>query len=386
LIAFDVGGMQVESDWRRKLRGDCVNRRPDIAIDGGVAVIDGQPLPLNKIYMNRTIDSGAHGSVFEATEIELERTVAVKIWYRQGEHVRAGAIGEVRKLAAVQHPLFVSVYRLETAFDAPYAVMEYLPGPSVKQWLRTKPPGRVGDGRLIDYLWTNQSSLRQRCKFWFLYSAGLRYLYSQGLLHGNPHLGNVIVYDDLVGTLDYLITRPELRHGDLSSLRILDLGTSLFRADPAQIRVREARVILESAGKLFPDFPPAQLMAIDLSLDPAVMLAVLDKYAEYIFELSSVPGMTRTDFDFLDHGLPQLLGWCPFFNYTAVGGHLTTLFQPQDAGRMIKTTLMMMLGRREPDEDYRARLARLEGLSVADLIEQLESASRSLRSPDRQDR
>jgi serine/threonine protein kinase len=381
-----MGGMQRKSDRRRKLRDACVNRRPDIAIDGGVAVIDGQPLPLNKIHMNRTIDSGAHGSVFEATETELERTVAVKIWYRQGEHVRAGAIGEVRKLAKVQHPLFVSVYRLETAFDAPYAVMEYLPGLSVKQWLRTEPPRRVGDGKLFDYLRTNQSSLRQRCKFWFLYSAGLRHLYSQSLLHGDPHLGNAIVYDDPVGTLDYLITRPELRHGGLSSLKILDLGTSLFRADPAQIRVREARVILESAGKLFPDFPPAQLMAIDLPLDPAVMLAVLDKYAEYVFELSSVPGMTQMDFDFLDHGLPQLLGWCPFFNYAAVCRHLTALFQPQEASGMIKSTLMMMLAREEQDEDYGARLARLEGLSVAHLIEQLDSTSRSSRSPDWQDR
>lgn len=381
-----MGGMQRTSNARQKLRGEGVKRRPDIGIDGGVAVIDGQPLPLNKIHMDRTIDSGAHGSVFEATETELERTVAVKIWYRQGEHVRAGAIGEVRKLAAVQHPLFVSVYRLETAFDAPYAVMEYLPGPSVKQRLRTEPPARVGDGKLIDYLRTNQSSLMQRCKFWFLYSAGLRHLYSQGLLHGDPHLGNVIVYDDPIGTLDYLITRPELRHGGLLSLKMLDLGTSLFRADPAQIRVREARVILESAGKLFPDFPPAQLMAIDLPLEPAVMLAVLDKYAEYVFELSSVPGMTQMDYDFLEHGLPQLLGWCPFFNYTAVALHLTTLFQPQDAGGMIKSTLMMMPGQREPEEDYSTCLARLEGLSIDQQVEQLESASRSCRSPDWQDR
>ncbi len=78
-----------------------MSRRPTVNVEDGVAVIDGKRISIRNVRIDRAIDSGAQGSVLEGTEIALDRRAAVKIWYRLGEQVREGAIGEVRKLASV---------------------------------------------------------------------------------------------------------------------------------------------------------------------------------------------------------------------------------------------------------------------------------------------
>jgi serine/threonine protein kinase len=320
-----------------------LNKRPDVSVNNGVAIIGGKPIDLRNIRIDKPIASGAHGSVFEGTEITLDRKVAVKIWYKTGEKVRDGAIGEARKLASITHPLFVTVYQLDIAETTPYSTMEFLPGPSLKSWLKEQKIGRIREnGLAFDYLRMNQENIRQRCAFWFLYSAGLRHLYSMGLFHGDPHVGNVIVFKDSVGTLNQLLNHHVLQVSNLLSIRMLDLGTSLLRNDPAKIPVRESIVIYETAERLFPDFNPRQVMNIDMPLEPKELLRVLDKYVEYVLEMSSVPGMTQTDFDFLSHGLPQLLGWCPFFNYEVINEHLTSLFHAHEAKELISSALWQM--------------------------------------------
>lgn len=358
-----------------------MNKRPKVSVNNGVAIIDDHPISLQNITIDNPIDSGAHGTVFEGTETELGRKVAVKVWYRAGETVREGAIGEVRKLAALTHPLFVTVYQLTVSDAAPYSIMEFLPGPSLKKWLRANEFRQMSEIDLIDHLRENKKNIRQRCKFWFLYSAGLKYLYSLDLLHGDPHLGNVIVFEDSVGTSNHLISHHALKVSDLASIRMLDLGTSLFREDPTQIRVRESKVIFESAEKLFPDFNPRRVMSVDLELDPSVMLRVLDQYVEYVLELSSIPGMTKTDFDFLSHSLPQLLGWCPFFDYKVVSEHLKSLFQPHDARGLITDTLMQMQDRNavsSPEDDM--QLIRQPEPTIVHIVGKLTELSKQFRT------
>ncbi|HEX8482470.1 MAG TPA: protein kinase [Allosphingosinicella sp.] len=359
-----------------------MNKRPTISVDNGVAIIDGKSIPLRNIVIDRPIESGAHGSVFAATETVLGRTVAVKVWYRVGEQVRDGAIGEVRKLASIAHPLFVTVYQLDIAADAPYSVMEFIPGPSVKKWLSMHDLRRPGEVSLWDHIRQKRENIWQRCKFWSLYSAGLKYLYSQDMLHGDPHLGNVMASRDAVGASNQLLDHNVPKASDLLSIRMLDLGTSLFRIDPMKIRARESSIIFESAVRLFPDFDPREVMEIDSKLEPEVMLRVLDKFVEYVLEITSVPGMTKTDFDFLSHGLPQLLGWCPFFNYGSVGEHLSSLL-PEDADELISDTLWHM---RSKNVDLSAggdvQRVRQRKSSISQDVRDLVELSRRFRTRD----
>lgn len=359
------------------------HKKPELKALDGVAFIDGKAINLEKIRIDNPIASGAHGSVFEGFDTGLERTVAVKIWYKTGEKVREGAIGEVRKLASLKHPLFVTVYQMDVVNTTPYATMEFLSGPSIKEWLKKNNFDRSAGESLFNHILNHQKGIQQRCNFWFLYSGGLRYLYSQGILHGDPHVGNVIVFEDEIGTLKHLLKHHILKASDLLSIRILDLGTSLFRDNPNQMAVRESRVLYETAQKLFPDFNVKTIMNIDIELEPKEMLRVLDAYAEFVLEMSSLPRMMQVDFDFLEHSLPQLLGWCPFFNYETVREILSSLFNTQIADALICDALCQMQTRRtDQSRDAYSNFMQTARLASADNVHKLMELSKQLRSED----
>lgn len=155
-----------------------------------------------------------------------------------------------------------------------YSTMELLPGPSLKNWSQERDFRRLPGVILFLHVGTFQENLRQRYKFCFLYSAGLRHLYSRGMLHGDPHLRNVVVLYDMLGNTDHLVTRFIPSRQRLLSIRMLDPGTSLFRDEPGKIRVRESKVIRETAERLFPDFIPNHVMGLDISLDPTATLSL----------------------------------------------------------------------------------------------------------------
>ena len=272
---------------------------------------------------------------------------------------------------------------MDVAEAAPFSTMEFLPGPSLKNWLKEEKISRIqGSGLSLDYLRENQQNIRQRCAFWCLYSSGLRYLYSKDLLHGDPHAGNVIVFEDSVGTLNQMLEHHVLRVSNLLSIRMLDLGTSLLRDDSAKMPLRESTVIRETAERLFPDFDPRQVMNIDIPLEPKQLLRVLDKYVEYVLEMSSVPGMMQTNYDFLSHGLPQLLGWCPFFNYEIINEQLASLFPAHQAKELMNDALWQMQSKDiDLSRDEFSRLVReAKAATPAENVQKLTNLSKQFRN------
>lgn len=319
-----------------------MNQKPKVSVSDGAAVIDNKVIKLRNILLEKPIDSGAHGSVFAGIETSLERKIAAKIWYKVGDKIRDGAIGEVRKLAALTHPLFVTVYQLDEVDETPYSIMEIVNGITLKKWIKENGLNQVADGEIRKHLIVNKHNLSQRCKFWSLYSSGLRYIYANGMLHGDPHLGNVIAVRDEIGSSDRFVRHSVVGSKELLSIKILDLGTSLFRVDQDQMLRREVDIIKESANKLFKDININRLMVLDLKLDPIKTLDVIDKILEYIIEITSMPGMSKTGFDFISHSMPQLLGWCPFFNYELVNIHLSSLLLPNDVQEIMSYSLWQM--------------------------------------------
>nr|WP_242487364.1 protein kinase [Pseudomonas sp. TH15] len=297
------------------------------------------------IKILRSIASGAHGTVFEGVDLDIDRHIAVKVWYKSGEAVREGAMREVQRLAAMTHPLFVTVYRLDIAGDSPFALMELIAGDSLKGWLKKQVIKEPKRDQLLEYLNSNKQSILQRCAFWCLYSRGLKHVYSQGVLHGDPHTGNILIFEDEVGVTKNFHDHHILRIGSFSSLKIIDLGTSLLWKNPDDRERRELGIISETVERLFPDFKPSEVMHICAELEPSSLLQVFDKFVEYILELVSVPFITEDDFARLEHSLPQLLGWCPFFNYSRVSLHLNSIFEMGEAESLIQHARWQLEGK-----------------------------------------
>lgn len=79
----------------------------------------------------RLIACGGMGAVYEAMQIALDRTVAIKILPREftnDESFRIGFQAEARAMARLNHPNLISVYDFGEVDGMLYIIMEYVPG------------------------------------------------------------------------------------------------------------------------------------------------------------------------------------------------------------------------------------------------------------------
>jgi serine/threonine protein kinase len=84
---------------------------------------------LRGVYrLERRLGSGGMGVVYLASDLELDRPVAVKTLPRVTSEGAASLRAEARAMAAVTHPNLAVVYGVETWRGIPFVVEEYLPG------------------------------------------------------------------------------------------------------------------------------------------------------------------------------------------------------------------------------------------------------------------
>ncbi|HEV2884680.1 MAG TPA: protein kinase [Pyrinomonadaceae bacterium] len=95
--------------------------------------------------LENEIGRGGMGVVYRATDLELMRSVAVKVLSNTSSlESRRRLIREARAAAALNHPHIVSVHDVGEADGVPFFVMELVPGPSLSH-ARSLPLPRVID-------------------------------------------------------------------------------------------------------------------------------------------------------------------------------------------------------------------------------------------------
>ncbi|TMK15692.1 MAG: serine/threonine protein kinase [Actinobacteria bacterium] len=113
----------------------------------------GTPLPTvvgERYRLDRSLGNGGMGEVFEATDLTLHRSVAVKLMSPslvQDEPARARFLREARALAQVNSPNVVAVYDAGEDAERPYLVMELVEGTTLERELVRS--GRVGPARAV---------------------------------------------------------------------------------------------------------------------------------------------------------------------------------------------------------------------------------------------
>src|SRR5262245_13556423 len=84
--------------------------------------------------LNSELGRGGMGVVYQATDLDLHREVAVKVLSGATSatcDARARLFREARAAAALNHPHIVSVHDVGEADGQPFFVMEYIGGPSL---------------------------------------------------------------------------------------------------------------------------------------------------------------------------------------------------------------------------------------------------------------
>ncbi|RSN09077.1 serine/threonine protein kinase, partial [Streptomyces sp. WAC 05977] len=142
----------------------------------------------------RRLGHGGFGTVWEAVDTQLNRTVALKIAHAPDRDTEERMQREARALAVVNHPNCVKVYDLVEEPDGLALVMEYLEGRSLAEIVDSQGPlDDIAAGRL-----------------WSTMAGALAAAHEKGVLHRDLKPSNIILdRNGLAHLIDFGIARSQ---------------------------------------------------------------------------------------------------------------------------------------------------------------------------------
>jgi serine/threonine protein kinase len=178
------------------------------SIVGGRLFLENRECRIPNIRIDDVIGAGANGMVFSGQHVYIDRRIAVKIWVRMKAHdardkVTQG-LEEINKASRAESRYAIRVYDagILPGADIVYAVLEFVDGVTCTQWLTRQHPNLFSRLRLAEALTSELFSLA-----------------FNGMIHGDPHGGNIMVLPPFAASHNGIIS-PEFK--------LVDFGTSYF--------------------------------------------------------------------------------------------------------------------------------------------------------------
>lgn len=128
--------------------------------------------------LQKHLGTGSFGTVWQAHDVELDRTVAVKIPLRGSLTADEAEqfLREARAAAQLRHPHIVSVFEVGRDEDTLFIVSEFVPGITLEDWLTARRP-----------------NFRESAKLCAQIADGLHHAHECGVIHRDLKPGNVIL-------------------------------------------------------------------------------------------------------------------------------------------------------------------------------------------------
>jgi tRNA A-37 threonylcarbamoyl transferase component Bud32 len=179
---------------------------------------------LGRYRLGRSIGHGSMGNVYEAVDIALGRTVAVKML--RAEMFSATALDrfelEARAQATLNHPNIVSLHEFGHHQGFPFLVMEYVSGGALSKVLRERP-----------------LASRKAASLMVPIASAVAHAHHKGLLHRDLKPSNILISLSPNGNPESDDSRdhPEIdgsivpKIADFGLARILSEGSDLTRSD-----------------------------------------------------------------------------------------------------------------------------------------------------------
>jgi serine/threonine protein kinase len=142
-----------------------------------------------KYRILKELGTGGMGKVFQARDISLDRTVAIKALHVELEarpKDRERFLREARSLAKLEHPNVLQIYELVDEVDIYYMVTQYVSGGTLKQKINTAWADDDSEGLDPEFIIKVASSVAR----------ALDYAHNNGIIHRDIKPGNVLLAED----------------------------------------------------------------------------------------------------------------------------------------------------------------------------------------------
>ncbi len=135
---------------------------------------------LGDFVVGRLLGEGGMGTVYEAYDPTLERTVAIKVLRNQGGDANASRrlLREAQAMARLAHPNVATIHEVGSADELVFLVMEHVDGETLGEWLRRGHPWK----EIVEVI--SQAG------------RGLQAAHEVGLVHRDFKPGNVLIGGD----------------------------------------------------------------------------------------------------------------------------------------------------------------------------------------------
>lgn len=171
-----------------------------IIVNNGL--IDGYiPTRLGNYQIVQKIGAGGMGNIFLATDVFLDREVAIKILLPkyQSTELQERFIVEAKASAKLHHDNIVTIYSYGETNDLPFFAMEYIPGSNLRS--------------IVDK--TGVLSIEDTLSYAIQISSALEHINDNGIVHRDIKPSNVLITNDgTVKVIDLGLAKDYLRQPD----------------------------------------------------------------------------------------------------------------------------------------------------------------------------
>ncbi len=158
------------------------------------SIDDAAVTQVGRYRITGVLGSGGMGTVFAASDPELDRSIAVKLLRPRGrldDDRRARLAREAQALARISHPNVVAVYDIGSHGDQIFIAMERVGGGTLRTWLAAEP-----------------RSWREIVAIFAATGQGLAAVHDHGLIHRDFKPDNVLVDRDRPRVSDFGLAAP----------------------------------------------------------------------------------------------------------------------------------------------------------------------------------